>query len=263
MPEFVRTERANRVATVTIDRPETMNALSPEVAVELRDAIANCSEDGDIRCIVITGGGGTFMAGGDVKHFHASLERIQEENSKDLAPMLDCVHDAIRYMRNAPQPVIAKVRGAAAGYGLSLMASCDLALVADDSMFTVAYTLIGATPDGGCTYHLPRILGIRKTLELTLLNERIDAQTALEIGLVNKVVPAAELDAATDKLAAKLSTGAAGAFAKAKQLIYHSLDNDLGQQLDAEEEAFIASSKTADFAEGVTAFVEKRKPKFQ
>lgn len=264
MAEFVFTKRKGRVAEITVDRPDVMNALNPQVATELRDAIRDCAQDRGIRCMIIAGGGDTFMAGGDVKFFHQSLDRLQQDrDSEELAAMLDCVHEAIRFMRAAPQPVVAKVRGAAAGYGLSLMASCDLAIAAEDAMFTVAYTQIGATPDGGCTYHLPRILGIRKTLELILLNQRFGAAEAKAIGLVNQVVPAAELDAATDAIADRLCAGAADAFARAKRLVYGSLDADLDAQLAAEEEAFKACVKTADFAEGVSAFVEKRRPKFR
>jgi 2-(1,2-epoxy-1,2-dihydrophenyl)acetyl-CoA isomerase len=173
------------------------------------------------------------------------------------------LHHAILALRRAPMPVLASVHGAVAGAGVSLLMAADLAIAADGTKFTLAYSRIGVSPDGGATWSLPRLVGHRKALELMLLSVTFDAQAALHLGLVNWVVDPARLAAETDTIARRLAQGATAAFGETKRLVYQSADQSLAAQLDAEIDAFARCAGTRDFAEGVTAFVEKRKPSFK
>lgn len=249
---------ADHVATVTLNRPRVMNALDAELIVNLRGACERVQGDDAVRAVVLCGTGPAFCAGGDVSVFHANPGRAADlvlELAREL-------HRAILALRRAPKPVIASVHGAVAGAGMSLMAAADIALAADDTQFTLAYSKLGASPDGGATHFLPRLIGVRKTLELVLLSETFGAVKARELGLVNEVVPAAGLVVRTGELAARLAHGATTAFAEAKALVNRSVDGLLEAQLEAEARAFARCAATADFAEGVRAFVEKRKPVF-
>jgi 2-(1,2-epoxy-1,2-dihydrophenyl)acetyl-CoA isomerase len=250
---------ADGVATITLNRPRVMNALDGEMIRGLRAACEEVERDAAVRVAVVRGAGPAFLAGGDVSVFHANLPRMAEL-IRDFAGEL---HQAILALRRAPKPVLASVHGAVAGAGVSLMAAVDLAVAAADATFTVAYSRIGASPDGGATYHLPRLIGHRRALELMLLSDTIDARTALELGLVNWVVGAGDLGAETETIARRLGHGATRAFGETKQLMNGSFDRTLAAQLAAEMEAFARCAGTGDFAEGVTAFVEKRKPDFK
>jgi 2-(1,2-epoxy-1,2-dihydrophenyl)acetyl-CoA isomerase len=161
-----------------------------------------------------------------------------------------------------PKPVLASVRGAAAGFGMSLMMACDLVIAADNAYFSLAYASIGASPDGGSTFALPRIVGAKKAMEIALLAERFDAATAERLGLVNRVVPAASLDEVTAKLAARLAAGPVAVYGRTKHLLHASLGSSLESQLQREAEAFAQSASEPAFAEGVRAFIEKRKPQW-
>jgi 2-(1,2-epoxy-1,2-dihydrophenyl)acetyl-CoA isomerase len=158
---------------------------------------------------------------------------------------------------------VAQVHGAVAGFGMSLLMACDLAVAADDSYYTLAYILIGTSPDGGSTYGLPRIVGMKKAMEIALLGDRFDAATAERLGFVNRVVPAAELAGAARTLAQRLAAGPALAYAGTKRLLQQSLNSTLETQLQAEAESFARCASGPDFKEGVMAFVEKRKPNFK
>jgi 2-(1,2-epoxy-1,2-dihydrophenyl)acetyl-CoA isomerase len=162
-----------------------------------------------------------------------------------------------------PKPVIAAVSGAAAGFGMSLMMACDLVIAADNAYFSLAYALIGASPDGGSTFALPRTVGAKKAMEIALLGERFDAATAERLGLVNRVVPLAALDQETSKLAARLAAGPSAVYGRTKALLNGSLNASLETQLQREAEAFAQSAAEPDFAEGIRAFIEKRKPQWQ
>jgi 2-(1,2-epoxy-1,2-dihydrophenyl)acetyl-CoA isomerase len=250
---------ADSVATITLNRPRVMNALEQTMILRLREVCETVERDAAVRAVVIRGAGPAFLAGGDVAFFHANLPRAAGI-IRDLAGEL---HHAVLALRRAPKPVLASVHGAVAGAGVSLMAAADLAMAAADATFTLAYSRIGASPDGGATHFLPRLVGPRKALELMLLSDRIDAQAALSLGLVNRVVPAADLEAETGRLAQRLASGATRAYAETKRLVNEGFERSLADQLAAEVEAFARCAGTRDFAEGVTAFVEKRKPEFK
>jgi 2-(1,2-epoxy-1,2-dihydrophenyl)acetyl-CoA isomerase len=250
---------AGNIATITLNRPHVMNALDPEMIARLREVCELARDDAAVRAIVLRGNGPAFLAGGDVALFHANLPRLPQMIEK-LAREL---HFAILALRRAAKPVVASVHGACAGAGVSLLAAADLALAAADTKFTLAYSRIATSPDGGSTYFLPRLVGYRKALELTLLSDTFDAGAALAMGLVNRVVPGAELAAETDRLAQRLANGPTYAYGEAKALINDSFERSLESQLEAEAQAFARCARTADLAEGVSAFVEKRIPSFR
>ena len=215
-----------------------------------------------MRCVVIRGGE-HFMAGGDLKWFKTLSEgRPASENRVQFEGFIHEVHALIVSLRRMPKPVLASVRGAVAGFGMSLMMAADLALAADNAYFTLAYTLVGVSPDGGSTFALPRIVGQKKAMEIALLGDRFDAATAERLGLVNRVVPSQNLDSETAKLAARLAAGPTAVYARTKALLNASLASSLESQLQREAEAFAQSASEPDFQEGLAAFVEKRKPRF-
>jgi 2-(1,2-epoxy-1,2-dihydrophenyl)acetyl-CoA isomerase len=249
------------VAKLTLNRPETMNVLNPSLGAALSNALSNALEDNAIRVVMLNALGSSFMAGGDIRFF-ATLLGDGGITSTQLSPMFDTVHGVIRMIREAPKPVIASVGGSAAGFGLSLMLACDMAIAAKGTTFTLAYCHLGVSPDGGSTWSLPRIVGLKKALELALLGDRFDADQALAMGLINNVVADAELDTASMALAARLAAGPQQALARTKALLNASLQTPLNEQLQAEQQAFIDCAQGAEFAEGVSAFVEKRAANF-
>jgi len=259
MSDAVLYSVADSIATITLNRPQVMNALDAKMIGQLREAAERAEQDARARAVVIRGEGPAFLAGGDVSMFHANLARMPDL-VREGAPEF---HRAILALRRAPKPVLASVHGAVAGAGVSVMAAADLAIAADGTRFTMAYSRLGTSPDGGATYSLPRLIGLRKALELLLLSDNIDAREALGLGLVNWVVGAGQLAAETEKIAQRLAQGATLAFAAIKQLVGQTYDQTLAAQLNAEVEAFARCAGTRDFAEGVSAFVEKRKPDFK
>jgi len=262
MPDTVLLERKGAVATVTLNRPAALNALDEAMMEGLEEAFTALEADHSVRAVVLCGAGEHFMAGGDIKFFHGALGLPPQERRRRFERIVHKVHPTMLAIQRMPQPVIASVRGATAGFGMSLLMACDLALAAEDAYFTVAYALIGTSPDGSGTYHLPRLVGMKKAMELALLAERFDAASALQLGLVNRVVPLAELESATIALAERLARGPSRAYANTKRLLNRSLTSTLPAQLQAEAESFADCAASEDFAEGVRAFVEKRKPRF-
>ncbi len=264
MAGTVLLEVADGVATLTLNRPDALNALSVEMMQDLAAAVRGLAARQDVAVVVVTGAGEHFMAGGDLKDFARNLHLSPEARQAAFRAMIvQYINPTVELLQNLQQPVIACVRGACAGFGLSLMAGCDLAVCADDARFTTAYAAIALSGDGGASYFLPRIVGRRKATELLLLADRFDAGEALRLGLVNRVAPAAALDAEVAKLVARLKAGPRQAYGEIKRLIAASHDNQLESQLQSEAEAFGRCSARADFAEGVTAFLEKRKPDFR
>jgi len=252
----------DHVATLTMNRPEARNALSEPMRRELRDALHALELDDDVRCVVLRGEGDHFMAGGDVKTFAGIVDRPPEELKQQFVLRIHDLHPIMFAMRRMPKPIVASVRGAAAGAGVSMAAACDLVIAAEDAFFTLAYVHIGTSPDGSSTYHLPRALGVKRAMEMALLGDRVDARTAADWGLVNFVVPTEQLEDETAKLAARLAAGPTHVHGRAKRLLYQSIETQFEAQLQAEAEAFADCASRQDFKEGVTAFVEKRKPVF-
>ncbi len=251
------------VATLTMNRPAVRNALSMDMRAELDAALHDIEFDERVRCVVLTGAGEHFMAGGDVAQMNEYLKGHEaEEVEKYFLHRIHNLHPIMFSMRRMSKPIIAMVRGAAAGAGVSLAAACDLIIAEEDAFFTLAYCHIGTTPDGSSSFHLPRAIGIKKTLEMTLLGNRYTAQEMADMGLVNFVVKADELDSECAKLADKLAAGPTFVYGKAKKLMYRSLENEFEAQLQLEGECFAECAGRRDFREGVEAFIDKRKANF-
>src|SRR5882672_8647903 len=245
------------VATISLNRPQVLNAMDGEMMQQLRPIAESVQNDPAVRAVVVRGEGPAFMAGGDVSVFHSHLRELPELIVRWGREM----HFAFLALRRMGKPVLASVHGAVAGAGFSLLCAADLAIAAADTRFTLAYANIGASPDGGSTYFLPRLVGYKKTMEMIMLPDRFDAETARLHGLVNWVVPNEELPAETMRIAQRLAAGPTRAFAEAKRLVNQSL-HPLDAQMEEELQTFSRCARGADFKEGVAAFVEKRKPTF-
>ncbi len=212
---------------------------------------------------MIRGAGDNFMAGGDLKSFHASLTQDRENDLRRREMQVVGAHQLIYQLRRMPKPVLASVRGAAAGFGLSLVLAADLAIASDDALFTLAYRHVGLSADGGATYFLPRVVGERRALEIALLGERFKADKAKELGIINWVTTYGRLEEETASLARRLADGPTVALGLAKRLIRSSFDNSWDEHSHREAESFAVAAATDDHLEGVAAFVEKRKATFK
>jgi 2-(1,2-epoxy-1,2-dihydrophenyl)acetyl-CoA isomerase len=254
----------NGVATITLNRPTVLNALNNALAQALLDALTAASSDDAVRVIVIKGAGDAFMAGGDVGYFHRKLAEFPDRAQfrPIIVEMIERAQNLTHALRKIPKPVIASVHGGCAGFGLSLMLACDLAIAADNAKFTLAYIHLATTPDGGASFHLPRMVGQKRAAEIALLGDRFGAVEAERWGLINRVVPLAELDATVAKLAGRMAKGPSLAYGRTKALLNAADGNSLGEQLAAETESFASSALTGDFAAGVAAFVEKKPATF-
>src|SRR6266850_71153 len=250
--------RDGAVATLTLNRPAALNTLDAAMMDALVAHTAAAAADDTLRCVVIHGAGRHFMAGGDIRHFAEQLALAPADRRNHFTNTIERLHAAIENLQRMPHPVLASVHGAVAGFGLSLMCACDLAIAAESSYFTSAYRHLGLTPDGGMSYTLPRLVGLKKAMEIVLLGERFDAAEALKLGLVNRVVAETELDAVTRQLAVALATGPVLALRNGKRLLNQSLSQSLSAQLQSEAESFGACAATEDFTEGVHAFLDKR-----
>ena len=258
------TEMKGAIAYGTFNRPEARNALSDEMRDQVFRFLQAADRDPAVRCVVFRGAGEHFMAGGDVKKFaQFAIEKSPQERRETFHQRIHTLHANTLLMHRLRKPVIASVRGAAAGYGMSFVLACDMALAADDAIFTLAYVKIGTSPDGSGSFYLPRTVGMKKAMEIALLGDRFDAATAAQLGLVNRVVPAADLAAETEALATRLATGPTHAIANTKALLYASLENSIETQLNQEALSFGDCAASDDWAEGVRAFAEKRQPEFR
>jgi 2-(1,2-epoxy-1,2-dihydrophenyl)acetyl-CoA isomerase len=262
MNTTVLLDRDGAVATLTLNRPASLNTLDPEMIDALIAHSAALAADETVRCVVIRGAGRHFMAGGDIRSFANELADSPSDRRVHFTQMVEHMHTAIEQLQRMPHPLLASVHGAVAGFGLSLMCACDLALAAESCYFTSAYRHLGLSPDGGMSYTLPRLVGLKKAMEIVLLGERFDAADALRLGLVNRVVVESALDAATRQVATALAAGPVRALRNGKRLLNQSLSQPLSVQLLSEAESFGACAATDDFAEGVRAFLEKRTPRF-
>ncbi|CAN7658152.1 enoyl-CoA hydratase-related protein [Bosea sp. LjRoot90] len=256
--EVVITERQGPVLTVTMNRPKVLNVLDEAMADALVAAFSGLAADQTIRAVILAGAGRSFMAGGDLARFQADLPGAPQTATL----LIDRFHTLMRLIKAMPQPVIAAVQGPVAGGGVGLAFACDLVVATQDASFLSAYTKLGTSPDGGTTWSLTQLLGPRRALEFVLLNEAINAEAALQLSLVNRVVPSGELMDVARTLAEKLARGSFGAQKASKALVQAATQGSFGEQLELEKRAFVANAGTADFGEGITAFFERRPPKF-
>lgn len=247
--------REEGVAHLRFNRPSSLNAIDRAMAGAFLRACADISRDTAVRVVLLFGEGRAFMAGGDLVEMRSDPIGAAEE-------LIAGMHDGIRLLAGMAAPVVAQVHGAVAGGGLGLALACDIVVASEDTRFSVAYPLIGASCDCSTSWALPRLVGLRKATELALLGETIDAAEAHRLGLVTRVVPRDQLPAATSRIVEALANGPTQALGQLKRLLRSSLDNDLSTHLDAEAAGFLRCAGTADFREGVSAFLDKRTAHF-
>jgi 2-(1,2-epoxy-1,2-dihydrophenyl)acetyl-CoA isomerase len=249
---------ADGVARITLNRPDHANSLDRAMGMDLMQVAIRCDEDPAIRAVLLTGAGRMFCGGGDLATFAAQGEGLPSY----IKETTTYLHAAVSRFARMDAPLIAAVNGSAGGAGLSLVCACDLVLAAESAKLTMAYTRIGFTPDGGSTFYLPRIVGMRRALELALTNRVLTAAEAAELGIVTRVVPDAHLEGEARALAAELAAGPTAALGGAKRLLYGSFEQSLETQMELEARAIAAASGTADGREGMAAFLEKRAAEF-
>ena len=247
--------RDGALVQLQLNRPAALNALDLALARALAEATAALGLDAGLRAVVLSGAGRAFCAGGDVRAMQADSVNVARE-------LIAAVHAAIANLTGLRAPVLASVHGVVAGAGMSLMLACDLAIAADTTRFNLAYVNIGTSCDGGSSWALPRVVGLRRAFEIALLGETLDAAQALQLGLVNRVVPAAELQAQTAVLAQQLANGPTLALGEIKQLLRASQQTTLAEQLDAEAQAFLRCAASQDFSAALDAFAARRPAQF-
>lgn len=245
-----------QIARIRFNRPGVLNAVDQAMSEGFLVAVKQIASASEVRVILLHGEGRAFMAGGDLAPFRTNPVQTAAE-------LINPIHAALDILASLKQPVLASLHGSVAGAGLSIALAADLAIASDDTSFNLAYSKLGASPDVGGSWHLPRIVGLRKAMEIALLSETFNADEALRLSIVNKVVPAAALADETERLLLRLASGPTFAYGTIKQLLRESLGRDLRTQLDAESAAFQACAGTVDFNEGITAFFEKRTASFR
>lgn len=248
----------NNIAFITLNRPDVFNSFNREMALRLQNVFDDCETNDEIRAIVLTGNGKAFCAGQDLK----------EVTSPELNPGFKKILDEhynpiITRIRNIEKPILAAVNGVAAGAGANIALACDVVIANENASFIQAFSLIGLIPDSGGTFFLPRLIGFQKASALMLLGDKISAEEAEKMGMIYKSVPSEELENTIQKLAVKLATMPTRALALVKRSLNQSLMNDLETQLALESRYQIEAAGTEDYAEGVSAFIEKRQPKFK
>ncbi|NNC99314.1 MAG: enoyl-CoA hydratase [Gammaproteobacteria bacterium] len=249
----------DQVTTITLNRPDQANGLNTQMAAELADAAQQCTDDKRVKAVILTGTGRFFCAGGDVKSMAESAERV----TTTLKGLADDLHKALSIFAHMDAPLIVAVNGTAAGAGFSVAIAGDLVLAAQAANFTMAYSKIGLSPDGGSSYHLPRLVGVRKAQELMFTNRVLTAQEAFEWGLINRVVPDERLLEEAQKLAEMFASGARESNSAIKRLLLQTFTNGLETQLELEGRTIAQCAGSKDGREGVAAFNEKRKAIFE
>jgi 2-(1,2-epoxy-1,2-dihydrophenyl)acetyl-CoA isomerase len=249
----------DNVAHITLNRPDAANSINEEMGKDLMHAALCCDEDPEIRAVLISGAGKIFSGGGDLKAFSSKGDQLPY-HVKEITTYL---HAAMSRFTRMDPPVVAAVHGAVAGAGMSIAIACDIVIAAETTRFTVAYTRAGLVPDGSSTYFLPRIVGLKRALELTLTNRIFSAQEALQWGLVTRVVPDHEFLAQARALAVQLANGPTRAYGISKRLLHSGWAETLETQVENESQAIANSARTADAREGITAFLEKHPPKYK
>lgn len=258
MADGITFEKDGPVAKIVLDRPDAGNAIDMAMARALMNHAIHCEDDESIRCVLVTGNGRLFCAGGDVAAFAGAGDRLP----RFLREITSYLHSAIAVFARMDKPLLVAVNGPAAGAGVSLAAMGDIVLADPAAHFTLAYTGIGLSPDGGSTWLLPRLIGLRRAQELCLTNRRVKAEEAAEIGLVTRVVETGSLAAEAEKLAGELACSATHALGAVRRLLVDSFANSPERQLELESRAITALGGGAEAREGIAAFLEKRKPRF-
>jgi 2-(1,2-epoxy-1,2-dihydrophenyl)acetyl-CoA isomerase len=254
---FLLYRNENGIATISLNRPEVYNALNDEITFELQDALKTVAKDDTVRVVVLTGEGKAFCSGQDLK----------ASSSEEKRSFLDSLHKRynpiIRAMRNLPKPIICRLNGVAAGAGCSIALACDVIVASEEATLIEVFINIGLVPDSGSSYFLPRLVGMAKAFELCTLGTKVKAREAEAMGLVNKTVPALQLDAAVHEYAFHYSNAPTKAIGLIKKMLNKSAGSTLEDMLEYEAYCQEIAGNSQDYREGVTAFVEKRKPEFR
>jgi 2-(1,2-epoxy-1,2-dihydrophenyl)acetyl-CoA isomerase len=259
--ETVNLRRADGVATIELNRPETLNAWNKQLGLDLLAALSHATEDEAVRAVVLTGAGRAFSSGADLKD--VSGGDFTPEGRPDIYKVLtERYHPIMRAIRELPKPVLASVNGPAVGIGCSLALCCDLIVAAESAYFLLAFVNIGLVPDGGSSLFLPTRVGMARATELAMLGERLGAAQALEWGLINRIVPDERLQEEVGTLAARLSGGPTRSYAGTKRQLNNWLYSRMAEQLDLEAQIQREMAGSDDFLEGATAFAEKRPARF-
>jgi 2-(1,2-epoxy-1,2-dihydrophenyl)acetyl-CoA isomerase len=258
--ETIDVTLVGNVCTITLQRADVLNAFNNTLTTELAKALKNASRNKDARVVVITGSGRAFSSGQDLadlkeKYVPGHEPHLGEDLKKRYDPIVKLIH-------TMEKPVIASVNGVAAGAGCSLALACDMRIASEHASFIEVFVNVGLVPDSGSTWTLPRLVGFGRAMELCITGRPVKAEEALAIGLVNQVVPADELEEATNKLATRLASLPAKSISLTKRLLNQSFENDFKEQLTQEAYAQETAGRTHDHFEGVVAFIEKRKPNF-
>lgn len=251
--------RENGIARLTLNRPKAGNAIDVPLARALMYAAIECDEDESIRVVTLTGAGKLFCGGGDVGAFAGAGDQF----SALLKELTAYVHSAVSRFSRMGKPMVTIINGPAAGAGFNLSLLGDIAIAAQSAHFTTAYTGIGLTPDGGATWLLPRLVGLRRAQEIILTNKRVSATEAAEIGMITKAVPDEELAVEAEGIVGKLAGGATRALGRTRNLLLEGMENSLETQLELEARSIAASGRDGEGKEGVAAFLAKRKPDFR
>jgi 2-(1,2-epoxy-1,2-dihydrophenyl)acetyl-CoA isomerase len=258
-PMSVLTERDGAVTTITLNRPEAMNAADTTLRDGLRDAVEQVRADPHTRAVILTGAGKGFCSGADLR---SGFEAAEDGRPDIHTALQDHFHPIIEGLRTMPKPVISAVNGPAVGIGISFALAGDLVLAAQSAYFMLAFVNIGLVPDGGSSFLIPERIGFARASEMALLGERVPAPKALEWGLVNRVVADGELQGAAHALATRMAAGPTRSYAGVKEQLNAWAFADFQRQLALEADLQHEAARTSDFVEGVTAFVEKRAPRF-
>ena len=253
-------KREGNIATLTLNRPERMNALNADLVLALQDALARVHADLEINVVILAGAGRAFCAGGDLT---AIGKGRRENNVAELQPILRAGVQVVLKMRTMRQPVIAAVHGAAAGAGMNIALAADMRVASEDAMFGQNFAKVGLFPDYGGTYFLPELVGPAKAAEMFYTGDMISAAEALRLGIVNRVVPASKLGNEVSELAHKIANGPAIAIRAVKKTLFGLDQEELTKLLDLEVEQQMKCFYSEDCSEGIRAFFEKRPPKFQ
>ena len=262
MSDGLLLEKTAAVASITFNRPDKANALDVAWLAEIRDFLQDVAADAAIRVVTLRGNGKHFMAGGDLQFLgQLAAQGAEQRAAAAAAPIAGC-NELVFAMRRLAKPIVASVQGGVAGSAVGLVGACDLVIAADNAFFVLAHAALGLCNDGMSTYFMPRQVGPRKALELALLGDRLMAQDALQAGLVNFIVPAAQLAEATQKLVARLAAGPTVAYGAIKKMMNASLANSLEQQGLLEAQCYETAARSADFVEGIKAALEKRNAHF-
>jgi len=254
-------ERKEAIAKITLNRPEVLNAMDSDALEKLEKTLAEIARDENIRCVILTGAGRAFCVGFDLKYLRSFVEKGEKFDYGGF--LRKYFNRVVLRLVSMPKPVIAAINGVAAGAGIGIALACDYKIMSEKASFVEAFLNVGLIPDTGVCFFVLKKLGLARTMEFLTLGETIDSKKALELGLVNKVVPEDKLTSETEEIANKYASLPTKAIALTKKLVYYSLNHDIEEVLEYEAYLQDIAGATMDHEEGLKAFLEKRKPVFK